>query len=333
MLYIYVIYIYMLYIYITSNSPGLLEDALIYSTYINNSKIINNVIDIIDKDYSLLFLEYISIIDEKYFINSKNNILMVNIDLFYPNNLIKYINTYICKTKFTKVCLEKLMKNLIIPKISLLKTRHMTISKNLYNNKINKNYNFYLHSAGKSPFKNTYLIIMTWLKYKLPKLIVTCYNSCYNKLVKRLKDENIEINLKKFIKHNIFFYNYKIDFKKIVYFKNNCGIHLCPSSKEGYGHYINEGRIVKSVVVTVDGKPMNELVNDKCGYLIPSQIDYINDINYSISYKFKIDDLYKIINEISNTSKSKLEKKGEIGYHKYLLDMKYFIKNINKVNM
>ena len=49
------------------------------------------------------------------------------------------------------------------------------------------------------------------------------------------------------------------------------GIHLCTSQVEGFGHYINEARAIGALIVTLDGPPMNELVDANCGILIPTR--------------------------------------------------------------
>lgn len=46
------------------------------------------------------------------------------------------------------------------------------------------------------------------------------------------------------------------------------GVHLCTSEVEGFGHYIDEARALASVVVTVDGAPMNELIDEGSGVLV-----------------------------------------------------------------
>lgn len=42
-------------------------------------------------------------------------------------------------------------------------------------------------------------------------------------------------------------------------------VHLCPSSYEGFGHYINEARSCGAFVVTTNAAPMNELIDGAIG--------------------------------------------------------------------
>lgn len=46
---------------------------------------------------------------------------------------------------------------------------------------------------------------------------------------------------------------------------------LCPSIQEGYGHYMNQARAANGLIVTTDAPPMNELVTEDTGVLIPTR--------------------------------------------------------------
>lgn len=53
--------------------------------------------------------------------------------------------------------------------------------------------------------------------------------------------------------------------ERLRFEQNRCLIHLCPSSYEGFGHYINEARACGAFVITTNAEPMNELIGQKTG--------------------------------------------------------------------
>jgi len=162
--------------------------------------------------------------------------------------------------------------------------------------------NFVLHMAGSSSFKNTWLLIDAWNKYVDPELaneraneqppilIVTMMvNTGMMVNVLRTVARNWEalrpepaelpswlevgkLTFPPFTKHgNIYVCQEFIDndeSKNWLQEKAMC--HACPSAVEGWGHYIDEGRRMGTVVVTLDGAPMNELIDDSCGVLVPA---------------------------------------------------------------
>jgi hypothetical protein len=48
------------------------------------------------------------------------------------------------------------------------------------------------------------------------------------------------------------------------------GVHLCPSLAEGFGHTINQARSISGLIITTDAPPMNELIDETCGILVPT---------------------------------------------------------------
>lgn len=61
---------------------------------------------------------------------------------------------------------------------------------------------------------------------------------------------------------NVRMYTTRLEQEYFELLANRCLIHVCPSTMEGFGHYINEAKSMGNVVVTTDAAPMNELIKD-----------------------------------------------------------------------
>lgn len=130
----------------------------------------------------------------------------------------------------------------------------------------------WVHVAGKSIQKQTEMVIRTWEKNPgFPQLTIIQDPRFW-------KPRTLSKNI-----------NYMIDrvsedVLKII--QNTSVIHVCPSVTEGFGHYIMEAMSAKSIVLTTDGPPMNELVTKERGILIPSS----RNEPMNLSTKFYVDE-------------------------------------------
>lgn len=127
------------------------------------------------------------------------------------------------------------------------------------------NYTEFLHVKGVSRFKNTQLVLETWLKHpEWPMLTLLNYGDSN-------RNGYIDVPVDHFmVAKNVRMIQRKTTNAELNEWMNRCGVHICPSNMEGFGHYINEALSVRALVVTTDGAPMNQFVNDNDnGFLIP----------------------------------------------------------------
>jgi hypothetical protein len=96
------------------------------------------------------------------------------------------------------------------------------------------------HTQGKSINKGTE-ILTNW-NISMPKLNI--------------------ISKSQIIKPNVNFIGNRLDDSEFIDMANRNLIHICPSTVEGWGHYINEAKSMANVVVTTNARPMSELITD-----------------------------------------------------------------------
>jgi hypothetical protein len=100
------------------------------------------------------------------------------------------------------------------------------------------------------------------------------------------------------------------------------GIHLCTSEAEGFGHYIDEARAMSALVVTVDGAPMNELIDEGCGILVPPSSTVA--MNEGIRHRVTPDDLLLAVDRAMSLTPQSRREMGAAARERYLADSRAF---------
>lgn len=120
--------------------------------------------------------------------------------------------------------------------------------------RVARNWRQFLHVAGRSAVKGTDLIVDLWTHHpEWPTLHLV------------QSSENAPTT----VPPNVTLHAGHLDDRTLLHLQNSSGIHLCPSRCEGWGHYIAEGLSCGAVVLTTDAPPMNELVANEWGRLVP----------------------------------------------------------------
>lgn len=113
----------------------------------------------------------------------------------------------------------------------------------------------YFHLAGKSTMKGTDRLLQLWRRHpEWPRLILVQHKDRAGVLPAA---PNIDARV-----------GYLSD-QELRTLQNESVFHLCLSLTEGWGHYIAEAMSVGAVTITVDARPMSELVSTERGVLVP----------------------------------------------------------------
>ena len=120
---------------------------------------------------------------------------------------------------------------------------------------VTPDYGRFMHLAGGSAVKGTGTLLEVWARHpEWPTLTVVGHREGG---IPEATPANVEV-VDRYLPDD-----------ELRTLQNRCGVHLCPSLSEGWGHYIGEALSCGAVTLTTDGPPMNELVGPDRGVLVP----------------------------------------------------------------
>ncbi|KAF0684720.1 Aste57867_23321 [Aphanomyces stellatus] len=102
---------------------------------------------------------------------------------------------------------------------------------------------------------------------------------------------------------------------------------LCPSAMEGFGHYINQARAAGALVVTTDGAPMNEFVDETSGILIDAPMRPQNGpvlMGAGTEREVNGDAICAAMDTLLALSPKEREERAEAGQRRYFEQLRYF---------
>lgn len=190
-----------------------------------------------------LFVEEIS---EGWLSTARVNCLIPHQEWFTPRlrSLMPRIDWVLCKTSLACGLFREMGCRTAL-------TGFTTLDR--YDPAVEKDFGACIHVAGSSLQKGTSTVNAVWAQHpEWPTLRMFWYEPT----ARVQTAPNIDLTRQFLLERDIRFA------------QNRCGIHVCPSEAEGFGHYLVEAMSCGALVVTTDAPPMNELVRPDRGVLV-----------------------------------------------------------------
>jgi hypothetical protein len=172
------------------------------------------------------------------------------------------------------------------------------MSLDCYQPSVSKDFSQHIHVAGKSKMKGSKELHKVWKK-----------NSDFPQLIFIQRDSDLKST------SNMTLITKRVPRDSLLEMQNRCGIHVCPSQTEGFGHYIMEAMSAGSVVITTDAPPMNEFIKDKRCLVGYATTDHQY---YATTYQVDEKELAQTVKALQQLSYDELQKIGQHNREEYL---------------
>lgn len=270
-------------------SSGILNDILVIKDWFKNHTVnsyetkTTDVIPICDVTF---YLEHLP--DE--FNETKYKVWIPNQEFIYDydSDRVDKLDAIWCKTKHGEKILKELYDNVSIHYVGFYTLPELKMVP--FNKKDKK---LAVHMAGSSYLKGTLDVINAWKNIKDVHLFVGISDKIVSKMPEKqkifnlinqlkLKEKNkfLGMDIRVFSDKNITICNTRLDNKTYEKLIGKAAWHVLPSRVEGYGHSLNMSRLVGSITITTDAPPMNEIITEDSGFLVP--VKYTMDLRKAV---------------------------------------------------
>lgn len=251
------------------------------------------------------------IICDDFLFRYKEKILLINPEWFRKHEIeqsSKYIDTILFKSKSDFGRLKKVIK---------INCEYLGFTSTDPNRRVSS-YKEFGHYRGKNPARITQPLIDIWLKHpEWPNLSVQSFGY------------GAEIGIPEWVYHkNLRMFYGMRNFNEHLDDASRTGVHICTTHSEGFGHFINEAKAMSAFVITMDAPPMNELVDESIGILIP--IKERKKQYAGFWYEVDRNEIEKAMLKCLSLPISTREKMGQLARESFVSDRNRFLENLKE---